>query len=370
MFSMRFCDALLPALAVEFDASVGDTAAVLSGFALAYGLSQFFYGPAGDRHGKLRVVASATLACAGAHMAAVMAPSLGILVLARMLCGATAAGIIPLSMAWIGDHVPYAARQVYLARLLGATVTGMIAGQWLGGVVAVTVGWRAGFAAMTLMFLLAGLGLRQQATTSRPTPAKPPVRWSVVLRERWARTVLLLTLTEGALVYGALGFVPQRLHSDAGLSLPTAGASLAMFGLGGLAYTRCARQLLPRLGETGLAQLGGACLAAGYGLLAWLPVWTVALPACALAGFGFYALHNTLQVHATQMVPTARGTAVALFSCSLFVGQSAGVSTAAWAVDRGAAVAVFAVAAVALLGLGFAVGQVLRRQTVRLGTGS
>ena len=41
-------------------------------------------------------------------------------------------------------------------------------------------------------------------------------------------------------------------------------------------------------------------------------------------GAGVYMLHNTLQVHATQMAPEARGGALALFACSLFTGQSAG----------------------------------------------
>jgi hypothetical protein len=46
-------------------------------------------------------------------------------------------------------------------------------------------------------------------------------------------------------------------------------------------------------------------------------------------------LHNTLQVQATQMAPAARGTAVTLFACSLFFGQSTGVLLMAQSVDIG-----------------------------------
>ena len=43
-------------------------------------------------------------------------------------------------------------------------------------------------------------------------------------------------------------------------------------------------------------------------------------------GLGFYMLHNTLQTNATQMTPEARGTAVAIFSSALYLGQTLGVA--------------------------------------------
>jgi hypothetical protein len=52
------------------------------------------------------------------------------------------------------------------------------------------------------------------------------------------------------------------------------------------------------------------------------------------AGCGFYMLHNTLQACAANRSATARGTAVSLFACALFIGQSAGVSAAAWVAER------------------------------------
>ena len=56
---------------------------------------------------------------------------------------------------------------------------------------------------------------------------------------------------------------------------------------------------------------------------------------CLSAGLGFYMLHNTLQTQATQMAPHARGSAVTLFACMLFFGQSTGVLLTAQTVDKG-----------------------------------
>ena len=53
------------------------------------------------------------------------------------------------------------------------------------------------------------------------------------------------------------------------------------------------------------------------------------VPATILAGFSYYMIHNTLQTHATQMAPDARGLAVSTFASCLFFGQAVGVALAA-----------------------------------------
>ena len=73
MASMRICDAMLPALATQFGATPGQSAQAISAFALAYGILQLFYGPLGDRYGKVKVIGCATLACTvGSGVAAVV----------------------------------------------------------------------------------------------------------------------------------------------------------------------------------------------------------------------------------------------------------------------------------------------------------
>ena len=103
-------------------------------------------------------------------------------------------------------------------------------------------------------------------------------------------------------------------------------------------------------------------LGLAYLMLALAPRALLAPLAVTLIGLGFYMLHNTLQTNATQMTPQARGTAVALFSAAVYLGQTAGVALAAPVVDRAGAVPLFVGAAILLplLGLWFA-GQLKRR---------
>ena len=130
--SMRICDPMLIELGQAFHVPPIEVTHVVSGFAVAYGAVQIFFGPLGDRIGKFRLIAFATLACMVGSLVATLSGSLDQLLFARIATGVAAGGIIPLSMAWIGDTVPYEQRQATLARYLGGQVIGLIGGQVVG----------------------------------------------------------------------------------------------------------------------------------------------------------------------------------------------------------------------------------------------
>lgn len=356
MAAMRCCDPMLQALATDFGRSVAQTASVVSAFAIAYGLMQLGFGPLADRIGKLTVIALAAAACALASILASLAWSLDTLVLARVLMGATAAGIVPMSMAWIGDSVDYAHRQETLARLLGATVSGTIAGQWLGGWIAQTLGWRTVFACLAILLMAAAWPLWREvarsAQASRP-PTAPYLRGlAELLRRRRVRWVLAVAAIEGGLMFGVLAFAPTFLAQQHGLGTGAAGTAAALFGLGGLIYSRLARVLIRGLGERGLAATGGCLVGLSVLSIAGSASLAVALFACLLAGCGFYMLHATLQTQATQMAPEERGTAVAGFACLLFLGQSIGIEGMSLAFAHGRSTLAFAACGLGLAVLG------------------
>ena len=369
MASMRVCDPMLVELSQEFSVTTGDAAAVIAAFAVAYGVLQLVYGPLGDRLGKVHVIVGATSACAVFSAITALAPTFTVLVVSRAAMGAAAAGIIPLSMAWIGDEVAYEQRQETLARLMVATVTGMMAGQWFGGFATETLGWRAALGVLAVLFFTAATLLLRHARASGAlrtvvVPGAPAFSLANYLagtaallripRVRWVLTVVAI---EGALAFGTLAFVPARMVDGFGLSASAAGGVMVLYGVGGLIYSVFARRWLAALGERGLAVLGASFIAIGLLSLAWAPAVGWAMLGCFLAGIGFYMLHNTLQVQATQMAPEARGTAVTLFACLLFLGQSTGVLLVAFSVDRGWLPPVFTVAAVGVFVLGLLISR-------------
>lgn len=346
MAAQRICDAMLPELSRVFAVSLAQVAQVVSVFAITYGAAQLFYGPLGDRLGKFRVITFATLGCSIGSLLAVFATTLDALVFARLLMALGAAALIPLSMAWIGDAVPADQLQETLTRTgLGSTL-GIVGGQLVGGLLTDALGWRWAFAFMTVLFGVVGSLLyvdlrRQRALPAKAGPGHPPgarpgfVRQALlILTGRWSRIILLMALVEGAVGFGVLAMWASHLHRSLGLSLSWSGAIVALFGLGGMLYMATGRHLIRRFGQQGLVLFGGAVVGISALVLACTPHWGPAIPASLLAGFGFFMFHNTMQANATQMAPHARGTAVSLFSSSLFLGQSIGVVLAASLIDR------------------------------------
>ena len=370
MASMRLCDPMLLVLGQEFSVTIGDASRVVSVFAVVYGVMQLFYGPLGDRFGKLRVISLAVMACAVFSAITSLTSNLSLLVVMRGFMGAAAAGIIPLSMAWIGDQIPYERRQETLAKQMGYTVTGMMAGLWFGGFAAEHLGWRTAFAVLSVMFALPAVLLWQklQGTPSQALSAEHAgfmanfANTFLMLRGARIRQVLAVTCVEGALVFGTMAFIPTHLHQQFDMSVVFAGSAMMLFGVGGLLYSQLARRWLAWLGgEKGLVKLGAASIVLGLLALAWAHQPILGMLACLVAGFGFYMLHNTLQVQATQMAPASRGTAVTLFACSLFFGQSTGVLFMAQMVDWDWLSYAFSCAAIGVAVLGFLVNRLVGR---------
>jgi len=212
--AMRVTDPLLPRLSGEFGVPLGDAADVITVFAIAYGVSQLFFGPVGDRYGKYRVIAWATLACAVTSLACAVAPSQSALIAARLMAGVTAGAIIPLAMAWIGDVTPYAQRQPVLARFLIGQITGLSAGVLLGGIAADYLSWRTPFVLLAAWFVIVGAviltfqrRLPDHAITTLQVEGSTLARMvgelRLVLARPWARIVLATVFTEGACFFGA-----------------------------------------------------------------------------------------------------------------------------------------------------------------------
>ena len=348
MAVQRMCDAMLPELSRVFSVTLAQAAQVVSVFAVVYGLSQLFYGPMGDRLGKFKVLTFATLACSVGCIAAAFAPSLDMLVAARVLVALGAAAIIPLSLAWIGDAVPYERLQATLARVGLGTTLGIVGGQLIGGLFTDTLGWRWAFGFMTLLF--GGVGtlllsdLRQQSVKAD----LPGAHWPLAPVDRpgfmaqtlgiitgpWSRVVLMVAFVEGAAGFGVLAIWASHLHQTLGLKLSIAGLIVAMFGFGGMVYMATARVLIGRFRPSALAVWGVALLGVSTLVLGFSPFWWPTVPASLVGGFGFFMFHNTMQTNATHMAPHARGTAVSLFASFLFLGQSAGVYAAALLIER------------------------------------
>jgi predicted MFS family arabinose efflux permease len=339
----RAIDPLLVPIAQEFGTTPGGASVAATAFLLSYGLLQFFHGPIGDRVGKYRLVFLYTAVSSLSMFLSAFVPTLEMLAAVRFASGAMVGGMITLALAWIGDVVAYEDRQKVLAKFMIGQLVGVGGGAAIAGVIAELYGWRAVFVLLGVLMLAVALGLWLELRANalaRQVPLAPERNFAAdlrgvfgLLRHPWVRVVFGSVFFEGLLVYGCLAFVPLHLHATLGLSVGASGAMVMLFAAGGLAYALSAHALVPRLGEQGIALVGGIGMALGMALTGFAPDAYAAMAGLFLAGVGFYGLHNTLQTNATQMAPEARGSAVSLFAFGLFGGSSIGVLAGSFFVD-------------------------------------
>jgi predicted MFS family arabinose efflux permease len=353
---IRIIAPVLPSIAASLGATPGKVGLAMTSYSLAYGTGQLVYGPLSDRHGRVAVVRLAGLGFSLCTMLASAAGTTWQFVATRLVAGACAGAVIPLTLVFIGDSYPYADRQAALGRFSAVTSAGLAFSASIGGAVAYFVSWR-------LMLLgYAAVALLPVAAMWRLDPARPARRGREVTRARLldfladprAQIVYLSTFAEGFLLWGGFTYLGALATRRYGLDQLYAGLLIALFGVGTMAGGLLVEAMRRRVSEDALAALGG--IAMGVAWIALLPrtAWPVFAAAMLLLGFGFVALHTTLQLRGTELSPTARGTAFSLFAFFLFAGIAIGTAVLGRLVDTGGEDTLLAVCGVGLAVVGMA----------------
>jgi predicted MFS family arabinose efflux permease len=359
--SMRLLDPLLPMVGEDLGVSLGKAAQLIGGFAIGYALGQLAAGPIGDALGKMRVAAVALAFYAAALLGSMAAPDFATLFALRFAAGVFAAATIPLFMAHIGDSVPYAQRQATLGRFMTGMVMAQLLAGPIAGIVGEATGWRGAFlvlgllaTAITIGFaLLIGPAWQGGGRGGGTLGLGGFVR---LFGKRTTRRLMLATGVDGLLLMGgALPFIGSALITLHGMSPTEAGLIGAGFGIGSFAYTRSAAWLVRRLGERRMVLTGALGLCAAFMAIALAQHWAVVAVATAATGLLFFMLHGVLQARATEALPEARGTAVAGFAMSLFIGQSLGALLFGALIGLAGFPAAFAVAGVGVVLLAVAI---------------
>lgn len=332
----RVITPLLPAIAEDFDSPISRAGLIVTAYLLPYGLFQLVYGPVADRVGRVRVISVALGAFALGCILCAVAPTLELLILIRFLTGVSAAAVIPMTLAYIGDTVPYGQRQAAIGLTVMSTSMGQILSSAVGGLLAAFVSWRAIFAIDGVIALLITVVLLRQPLARAVIPAvrrSALTPYRIVLADRRHIAYYALIFVEGAIGLGAFAYFGALLRERDGFSFTTIGIFTAIFGLGSLIVGRYLGRFAQRFGEQRLIAIGGAGGAAGFVMVTFQPAVIIFPIAMFLMGAAFIMMHSTLQTRATELAPTARGTGIALFAFSLFLGSSLGAFLTALSID-------------------------------------
>ena len=263
--NLRVCDPLLPQIAGELGVTIGGAGAVVTAFALAYGLCQIFVGPLGDAQGKLRLVVLGSLWAGISTLLCAAMPTLAPVMLLRFLAGAGGAAIIPLAIAWLGDVDTLSAAPTHprTLRVGPDSGRGVRSG---GGRAARGAGRLAGcHGAGGRRPHRRGLAARQRDAPPGHRHAGPRPRPMARGRDGMratscggpgARILLGTAFLEGVLMFGAFAYVGAHLHQSFGVGPGLVGITVAAFGIGALLYALTAGTLIARFGQARLTAAG------------------------------------------------------------------------------------------------------------------
>lgn len=351
----RAADPLLDLIAAEFGVTAGQASIVVTMYGLAYGLLQVFYGPVGDRVGKFRVVCITCALTTVGTMACAFSDSLPMLAAARLLTGATAGALLPMSIAWISDIVPYERRQNVLAKFATSNFLGSALGAVMAGLMAERYGWRSIFYLLSAMFLAVAVALflelrRNPQVRQAAAPANTGAlrQFLAYFRESRARNFLAMVALESALMMSPMVFLPLHGQREFGLSPSQSAVLMIAVLVGGLVFIAASAPLTRRWDKRWLISAGGAMVSIGMLGMVFAPMTLAALPLLLLFGFGSTMLHNTLTARATQFSPQARGVSVTLFGSCQYASAALGVWLEGPLVDLAGTSALFGLCAAGL----------------------
>jgi MFS transporter, DHA1 family, inner membrane transport protein len=370
-FALRLADPIILPVATSFAITPQVAALLNTAYALPYALAQPFLGPIGDRFGKPRCIQVCVAGLAVMLLLGAFAPGFGLLMATRIGAGIFAGGLIPLVLAGLGDTYDMSERQVMIGRMLFAIISGQMLGSVVSGFANDAFGWHsalvigAGVGALAAAVAWLAMPAGASAAASRDSGSFATL-YGRVLANPKAPWLIGGVAVEGMFFYGLFPYMGELLLATArpagGSIAAVTGVVLGAFGIGGLLYAVGVRVFLRLLGVRRMCLIGSASAAACYAALAVVPTWWLAALAMGVAGVSFYMLHNSMQTEATELAPSARGSAVALFACGFFIGQGLGpLAFGALLHGLGARPALFAVAAVIVVLGRVVVGQVLDR---------
>ena len=319
--------AILPAVAADLNEPVSSVGLLASAYALPTAILAPVFGPLSDRRGRRFSMLLGLTIFTAAAAACVVAPTLPLLIGARIANGLGAAIAIPAVFATVGDLPTLGARARSMSLVAGMFPLSTLLGLPIGAFAAIVGGWRMSFVFIVIVAVVAlALVFRfTPETHGRPTVGSYLGAYRTILERPRALRVIAVMFVWFMGTFGLFIYVGEFVHESFGIPTDQAGLIYIAVGIAGVIATRVSGRLI-----TGVGARRAVLLAiAGYSISAFLlPRTAIALP-LTIVLFNFWAFSTWIGVPAMQTIVAglsedARGTMLALNTSAQSLGQVVG----------------------------------------------
>jgi DHA1 family bicyclomycin/chloramphenicol resistance-like MFS transporter len=319
-----------PAIAADLSTGASGVQLTLTAFLVGVAVGQLVFGPLSDRFGRRLPLLIGAVVFVLSSVATVVAPTLGVLMAARVLQGLSGAAGMVLGRAVISDLAQgaAAARAMSLMMIVGGVAP--VVAPLLGGAIAEPLGWRGllavvlGIAVLTLVAVALGvretlprerraeLALLKRATGSPARALLSREYAGYTLTFAFAFTVMMAYISASPFLYQSmLGLDELQYGMMFGLN------ALALMATSAISANLVTRVPPRRLIAIGLSGMGAGVLAfLGLAVTA-APVWLLAVAIFVVVASLGFVLGNATAL-ALSAVPGAAGTASAVLGALQF----------------------------------------------------
>lgn len=316
---------LLLSIGKDLNISIGSAALSVTSYMGAFAFFNLFFGPLGDRFGRSKILIFCSFGTSIFSCLCVFSSSITSLIILRAFNGAFAAGIMPVSVAIIGECFEDNKRQKAIASMIGIMILGGASASVIGGGLSFYLSWKSvymiyGLGELVISFMLLFMLERQSGVVKKQNIVK---MYTSVLKNKQVLYCLSLVGMSGVIVAGSFSFTGELIRGATGLNVFEIGIILSCFGIGGIVSSKISRY-------TDQLSIATLCIIAGVigGVSIYSLSYTSLVPVFAIGlflwGVAFVTIHSSYLSVAQDLIPGLRGTIMAMMSFSRLAGGTIG----------------------------------------------
>ncbi|WP_164478293.1 MFS transporter [Mycolicibacterium stellerae] len=355
---------LVPVIADDLGVDLEAIGLSLTVYAVSYAAFQLAWSTLAARFGRVRILVLSTALGGVANLATAAASDPLTYSVARGVSGAMFAATITTVLIYYGDTLAITKRAVANANLAAAISIGLATGTVGAGAIAQWFGWRWVYVVIAAFSFALVTVLPRLSDAAGTTGERLMPSLRRLAANRWAVSILVFTVVEGALLVGVFNYLAVALQAT-GANVLVAGAATSGFGAAVVIVSQLMRLILGHWPAWVLMLVSGIAIVCAYLLMAVVTSLATVLAAAILLGLAWAAGHTTMQTWMTDAATDSRAIGMSFFSIALFVGASIGAAVGNVAAGAHRFGVLFTVATVVAVGYAVVTSVARARYVVR-----